>query len=47
MGGTIAFDRMEEVLRERGQLVEGKIGEARCQLMKGEDVISATLDILK
>ena len=47
MGGTVAFDRMEEVLRERGQLVEGRIGEAKCQLMKGEDVIAATLDILK
>ncbi len=47
MGSTVAFDRMEEVLRERGQLVEGKIGEAPCQLMKGEDVITATLDILK
>ena len=47
MEGTIAFDRMEEVLRERGQLVEGKIGEAKCQLMKGEDIIAATVDILK
>ena len=36
MGGTVAFDRMEDVLRGRGQLVEGKIGEATCQLMTGE-----------
>jgi aminoglycoside 3-N-acetyltransferase len=47
MGGTVAFERMEDALRERGQLLEGKVGEATCQLMKGEDVINATLDILK
>jgi aminoglycoside 3-N-acetyltransferase len=47
MGSTVAFDRMEEVLRKRGQLVEGKIGAAPCQLMKGEDIITATLDILE
>ncbi len=47
MGGTVAFDRMEEELRARGQLIEGTIGEAACQLMKGEDIIAATLDILK
>ena len=47
MGSTIAFDRMEEVLRAKGQLVEGTIGEAKGQLMKGADVIAATLEILK
>ncbi|MEC8992000.1 MAG: AAC(3) family N-acetyltransferase [Candidatus Latescibacterota bacterium] len=47
MGSTIAFDRMEEVLRSRDQVVEGKIGEATCQLMKGEDIIAATVDILR
>jgi len=47
MGHTIAFDRMDGVLRSRGQVVEGKIGEATCQLMKGEDIIAATLDILR
>ena len=47
MGGTVAFDRMEEVLRERNQLTDGKVGEARCQLMKGGEIIAATLDILK
>jgi len=38
---------MDGVLRSRGQVVEGKIGEATCQLMKGEDIIAATLDILR
>jgi aminoglycoside 3-N-acetyltransferase len=47
MGGTIAFDQMEGVLRERNQLVDGKVGETTCQLMKGEEIIAATLDILK
>ena len=47
MGGTAAFARMDEVLRARGQVVDGIIGEAPCQLMKGEDIIAATLDILK
>ncbi|HCL30318.1 MAG TPA: hypothetical protein DIC52_18040 [Candidatus Latescibacteria bacterium] len=47
MGHTIAFDRMDGAVRSRGQVVEGKIGEATCQLMKGEDIIAATLDILR
>jgi aminoglycoside 3-N-acetyltransferase len=47
MGSTVAFGRMEAELRVRGQLVEGKIGEADCQLMKGQDVIEATRDILR
>ena len=47
MGGTVAFDRMDEVLRVRGQIVDGTIGKAICQLMKGEDIIAAKLDILK
>lgn len=47
MGGTVAFDRMDEVLRVRDQIVDGTIGKAICQLMKGEDIIAATLDILK
>ena len=46
MGSTVAFGRMEGELRARGQLVEGRIGEATCQLMKGQDVIDATGDIL-
>ena len=47
MGSTLAFDRMEEILRARSQIVDGTIGEADCQLMKGADIIAATLDILK
>ena len=38
----------EGELRARGELVEGRIGEAGvCQLMKGQDVIDATRDILR
>ncbi len=47
MGHTVAFDRMDEVLRSGGQVVDGEIGQARCHLMKGEDVLGATLKILK
>ena len=47
MGSTIAFDRIEQALRERDQIVDGTIGTARCQLMKGKDVIAATLAILE
>lgn len=47
MGSTVSFERMEGELRKRGQLVEGRIGEAVCQLMKGQDVIDATRDILR
>ena len=37
---------MEEVLRGRGQIVDGTIGEAKCQLMKGEVLLAATVEIL-
>lgn len=47
MGSTVAFERMEGELRARGKLEEGRIGEAACQLMKGQDVIDATRDILR
>ena len=47
MGSTVAFERMEGELRAGGKLVEGRIGEASCQLMKGQDVIDATQDILR
>ena len=47
MGSTVAFDKMEEVLRERGRIIDGQIGQAKCQMMKGQDVIDATVDILK
>ncbi len=47
MGSTVAFERMEEKLRSCGQVVDGQIGAAKCQLMMGQDVIDATVDILK
>jgi len=46
MGRTVAFERMEGELRKRGQIVDGRLGEADCQLMKGSDVIVATQYIL-
>ncbi len=46
MGHTVAFDRIEEVLRGRGQIVDGTIGEAKCQMMKGEELLAATVEIL-
>ena len=33
-------------MRGRGQIVDGTICKANCQLMKGEDVLAATADIL-
>ncbi len=47
MGSTVAFDRMDEALRARGQVIDGRIGEAVCQMMKGQDVIDATVEILE
>ncbi|NKB67468.1 MAG: hypothetical protein GKR89_10435 [Candidatus Latescibacteria bacterium] len=47
MGSTVAFGRMEETLRQRGQIRDGQLGAAPCQLMRGRDVIAATLDILR
>ncbi len=47
MGSTVAFSRMDEVLRERGQVIDGRIGEAACQMMKGQDLIDATVAILR
>ena len=46
MGHTVAFGRIEEVLRARGQIVDGTIGKARCQMMKGEELLAATVEIL-
>ena len=47
MGSTVAFDLMEDELRSRGQIVDGHIGDAACQVMLGSDVIEATKRILK
>jgi len=46
MGSTVAFERMEDELRSRGQLSEGRIGAASCQLMRGQHVIDAAIDIV-
>ena len=47
MGGTVAFERMEGILRERGRIIDGQIGQARCQMVKGQEVIDAAVDILQ
>ena len=47
MGNTVAFVRMYDELQKRGQLIEGHIGKAPCQLMKGQHIIDAAVDILK
>lgn len=47
MGATPAFDKIEDVLRSLGQIVDGQIGLAKCQFMKGQDVIDSTGNILE
>ncbi|MCZ6678816.1 MAG: AAC(3) family N-acetyltransferase [Candidatus Poribacteria bacterium] len=47
MGSTVAFERMENALRERDQIIDGRIGNATCQLMRGQHVIDAAVDILR
>ena len=37
---------MENLLRKTKKIIDGKLGEADCQLMNGSDVIEATQDIL-
>ena len=46
MGHTVAFDRMDELLKRKGLVTDGRIGEAKCQVMKGMDVIEATVEII-
>ena len=46
MGSTVAFELMEDELRSRGQLSAGHIGPAPCQLMRGQHVIDAAIDIV-
>ena len=43
MGNTVAFVRMYDELQKRGQLIEGHIGKAPCQLMKGQHIIDAAV----
>ncbi len=47
MGSTVAFEKMEGELRRRWQIIDGQIGAAKCQMMKGQDVIDAAVDILR
>ncbi len=43
---VFAFARMRDELLARGQLTEATIGRAPCQLMKGQHVIDAAVDLL-
>ena len=46
MGHTRAFGELEGLMRSRGQVTDGRIGEAECQVMEGSDVVGGTMDIL-
>lgn len=46
-GCSRGFGAIEEPLRERGQIIDGKIGLAACQLVKGQHVIDVTADLLR
>ena len=47
MGHTRAFDELEGLMRSRGQITDGRIGRAGCQVMVGEDVIQGTVEIFR
>ena len=46
-GCSRAFGAIEAVLRERGAIRDGLIGNAIVQWMRGEDVIGATVELLR
>jgi aminoglycoside 3-N-acetyltransferase len=46
MGHTRAFDELEGLMRSRGKIADGRIGEAVCQVVRGADVVRNTMDIL-
>ncbi len=45
-GCSEGFGKMEPVLRNRGIIKDGKIGKARCQLMKARDIVDAAVELL-
>ena len=45
-GCSEGFGAVEEPMRAEGQIIDGQIGAARCQLMKGQDVIDTTVQML-
>jgi aminoglycoside 3-N-acetyltransferase len=47
MGHTEAFEKLEGLMRSRGQITDGRIGAAGCQVMVGMDVVRGTVELLK
>ena len=46
-GCSAEFGAVERLLRKRGRILDGRIGRAPCQLMKGQDLIDATVGLLR
>lgn len=46
-GCSRGFGAIEPEMRERGLIADGLVGNAHCQLMRGADVISATVTLLR
>jgi aminoglycoside 3-N-acetyltransferase len=46
-GCSEGFGKIEPVLRSRGIIKDGKIGEAQSQLMKAQDVVDAAVELLR
>ena len=45
-GCSEGFEKIEPVLRNRGIIKDGKIGKARCQLMKARDIVDVSVELL-
>ena len=46
-GCSRAFGVLEQPLRERGSIRDGKVGDALAQLVSGSAVIAATVELLR
>jgi aminoglycoside 3-N-acetyltransferase len=45
-GCSQRFGAIDAVVRERGQIVDGRVGDARCLLMRGQHIIDAAMDMM-
>jgi aminoglycoside 3-N-acetyltransferase len=45
-GCSQGFSAIEDPMRDRGMIRDGKIGDATCQLMKGQDIIDVAIAML-
>ncbi len=45
-GCSEGFEKIEHVLQNRGIIKDGKIGKARCQLMKAQDIVDVSVELL-